>query len=161
MVTITSTGGNSATKKLVISQIGLCCFIKFATPKNNDMKKLILSAFTFMIVAFAIAQSPQGMNYQAVVRNASGQPVAANTPVKLRFSIHDASPTGTVVFTETINDTANQFGLVTAKIGSNSNLSTINWGNGEKYLQVETEVNNSGSFTDMGTTQLLRVPYAL
>ncbi len=125
------------------------------------MKKLILAAFTFMLIGAAAAQSPQGMNYQAVVRNASGQPVAANTPVKLRFSIRDASPTGTVVFTETINDTANQFGLVTEKIGSNSNLATVNWGNGEKYLQVETEVNNNGSFTDMGTTQLLSVPYAL
>ncbi len=125
------------------------------------MKKLLLAAFTFTLAALAMAQSPQGMNYQAVVRNNSGQPVNANTPVKLRFSIHDASASGTVVFTETINDTTNQFGLVNVKIGNNGNLSTVNWGNGQKYLQVETEVNNSSSFTDMGTTQLLSVPYAL
>jgi microcystin-dependent protein len=125
------------------------------------MKRFFLSALAIAMASLAMAQSPQGMNYQAVVRSSSGQPVAANTPVKLRFSIRDASLTGTVVFTETLNDTTNQFGLVNVKIGSNSNLATVNWGSGTKFLQVETEVNNSGSFTDMGTSQLLSVPYAL
>ncbi len=124
------------------------------------MKKLLLSAFALTIGLWAVAQSPQGMNYQAVVRGANGQPVAANTPVKLKFSIHDVSINGTVVFTETINDTTNQLGLVNVKIGSSGNLSTVNWGSGNKFLQVETDINNAG-FTNMGNSQLLSVPYAL
>src|SRR5687768_5527176 len=129
--------------------------------KKYFMKNLLLLSLLSIICCSMLAQAPQALNYQAVVRNASGQAVGSNTPVKLRFSIRDLSITGTVVFTETVNTTSNQFGLVNVKIGTNGNLGIVNWGNGEKYLQVEIEVDNSGSFTDMGTTQLLSVPYAL
>ncbi|MGL1400162.1 hypothetical protein ACSTI4_24540, partial [Vibrio parahaemolyticus] len=56
--------------------------------------------------------------------------------------------------------TSNQFGLVTTAIGLNSNLSNVNWASGTKWLQVEANINNT-SFVDMGTTQLVSVPYAL
>jgi microcystin-dependent protein len=125
------------------------------------MKKLNLLLVATLLTLAAVAQSPQGMNYQAVVRNSAGQPVAANTPVKLRFTIHDLTVNGTAVYNETLNDTTNQFGLVDVVIGSSGNLAAVNWGNGSKFLQVETEVNNAGTFTDMGTTHLMSVPYAL
>jgi hypothetical protein len=126
------------------------------------MKKILLSLMPTVLVALTVwAQAPQQMNYQAVVRGISGNPVANSTPVKLRFTIHDGSAGGSSVFTETINTTANQFGLVNVQIGSVANLGTVNWGSGTKFLQVETDVNNAGSFTDMGTSQLLSVPYAL
>lgn len=118
---------------------------------------LILSLFNGLV----FAQAPNLMNYQAVVRNSAGQPVANNTPVKLRISIHDLTATGTVVYTETINTTANQFGLVNVQIGALNNLSTVNWGGGAKYMQVEADINNTGTYTDMGSTQLISVPYAL
>ena len=107
------------------------------------------------------AQAPQQFNYQAVVRNSSGTPVTNNTPVALRFTIHTGTASGTAVFTETQNTTANQFGLVNVQIGSVNNLSSVNWSSGTKFLQVETDINNSGTFTDMGTSQLMSVPYAL
>ncbi len=126
------------------------------------MKKYLLYTVLCIVgIGYAAAQSPQQMNYQAVVRSSSGTPVANNTPVKLRFSIHDGTPTGTVVFNETQTTTANQFGLVNVQIGLLGNLAIVNWGVGAKYLQVETDVNNSGTFTDMGTSQLMSVPYAL
>ncbi|HLP19806.1 MAG TPA: hypothetical protein VK174_05870, partial [Chitinophagales bacterium] len=109
----------------------------------------------------SFAQAPNFMNYQAVVRNSSGNPVANATPVKLRVSIHDITASGTVVFTELITTTTNQFGLVNVQIGALNNLATVNWGNGAKYMQVEVDINNTGTFTDMGTTQLISVPYAL
>ncbi len=127
------------------------------------MKAKILSCcliFYFLQMAL-LAQSPNLMNYQAVVRNAAGNPVAANTPVKLRISIHDLTGTGTVVYTEVISTTTNQFGLVNVQIGALNNLSTVNWGGGAKYLQVETDINNTGTYSDMGTSQLISVPYAL
>lgn len=124
--------------------------------------KSILSTTALLAFFFCVsAQSPQKLNYQAVVRTNSGQPVSTGTSVKLRFSIHDLNPAGTVVFNEEITAIANQFGLVTAEIGTFGNLAVVNWGNGAKYLQVETDVNNTGTYTDMGTTQLLSVPYAL
>lgn len=106
------------------------------------------------------AQSPQKLNYQAIVRDGNGAPVSIGTSIQLRFTIHDNSPNGTSVFTETITKSANQFGLITAEIGSSASLNTVNWQTGTKYLQVETNI-NGGGFSDMGTTQLVSVPYAL
>ena len=106
------------------------------------------------------AQAPQQFNYQAVVRDASGNAVANNTSVILRFTIHDGTANGTSVYTETDNAFANQFGLVNVQVGSNGNLSTVNWGGGAKYLQVEANVANAG-FVSMGASQLISVPYAL
>ena len=81
-------------------------------------------------------QQPQVMNYQAVVRNASGQPLASGTPVSCKFLIHDGSAGGPVVFQEATTLTTNQFGLITHGIGSLADLSAVNWGLGEKWLQI-------------------------
>src|ERR1043165_8036571 len=132
--------------------------MKMITPYT----KQTLTAFTFMLlVVFSFAQAPQMLNYQTVVRNNAGQPVGNNTPVKLRFTIHDGTSTGTSVFSEVITATTNQFGLLSVQIGSVGNLSTVSWGNGAKYLQVEADLNNTGTYNDMGASQLISVPYAL
>lgn len=125
------------------------------------MKKfsLLLSALLAVMVSFA--QAPQQMNYQAVVRNSAGNPVANGTAVKLRFNVREGSNTGNSVYNEIITTTANQFGLVNVQIGSGGNLSVVNWGSGAKYLQVEVDLNNSGTYVDMGASQLISVPYAL
>lgn len=126
------------------------------------MKKYYSIVLLFLSATLAIAQTPpQKLNYQSVVRDASGNPLSSGTPVSLRFSIHDLTVGGTVVFTETQNTTTNQFGLVNLQIGSVSSLTSVNWGNGDKYLQVELQVNGAGPYTNMGTSQLLSVPYAL
>lgn len=118
------------------------------------------AAFMLLFSGAAVAQAPAQMNYQTVVRNNAGTPVANGTLVTLRFTIHDLTATGTPVYTETITDTANQFGLINVQIGSSNNLGIVNWGNGAKYLQVEAQI-GGGSFADMGASQLISVPYAL
>ena len=130
------------------------------TPAMLNVKNLLLVIFITAALNVG-AQAPPMLNYQAIVRNAAGNPVSAGTVVNLRFSIHDASANGTVLYTETVPDTANKFGLVTARIGAQGNLSNVNWGNGAKYLQVETDIGNTGNYTDMGSSQLVSVPYAL
>ncbi|MCX6198943.1 MAG: hypothetical protein NTY88_06945 [Bacteroidetes bacterium] len=126
------------------------------------MKKYYFIVLLFVSAFAATAQTPpQKLNYQSVVRDISGNPLASGTPVSLRFSIHDLTIGGTVVFTETQNTTTNQFGLVNLQIGSVSSLTSVTWGSGDKYLQVELQVNGVGAYTSMGTSQLLSVPYAL
>src|ERR1022692_3213568 len=126
------------------------------------MKKgLLLSLIMLAGIAGWTQAPPQLMNYQAIVRDASGVPVVSGTPVKLRFTIHDGSVAGSSVYQEIDNDTTNAFGLVNAQIGSNGNLSIVSWGSGPKFLQVEAQVGTATAFTDMGTSQLLSVPYAL
>lgn len=124
------------------------------------MKKITL-VFLFEIMHILLkSQIPQKMNYQAVVRDAQGI-VIANHAVTLKFVIHEASSTGTIVYSEIVSSITNQFGLVTTQIGSSGNLATVDWGSGFKYLQVFLDQNGGGNFMDMGTTELLSVPYAL
>jgi hypothetical protein len=50
-------------------------------------------------------------------------------------------------------------GLFTAQLGSNVSLSSVNWAGGAKFMQVEVDLGNG--FLDIGTQQMLSVPYAL
>ena len=40
-------------------------------------------------------------------------------------------------------------------------FSGINWGANAKYMQVEMDPAGGSSYIDMGTTQMMSVPYAL
>ena len=121
-------------------------------------KYLLLLTALYSISVFA--QSPQGINYQTVVRNAQGN-VMANATVGVRFTIHDGGPGGANAFQEVQTLTTNQFGLFSAVIGSVDSLSSVNWGNGVKYLQVEIDPAGGTNYISMGSTQLMSVPYAL
>jgi hypothetical protein len=124
------------------------------------IRLLMLLATVVCFVTTAMAQAPQLTNYQAIVRNTQGQPLQ-NTLVNFQFKIHDVSTTGTVVFTETDTATTNQFGLATVQIGNGGNLALVTWGSGDKYLDVGVDITGGNNFVDMGTAQLLSVPYAL
>jgi hypothetical protein len=51
------------------------------------MKKIILSAAIAIIATSLLhAQSPQKINYQAIVRNTAGQPLAGGTNVNCSLS---------------------------------------------------------------------------
>ena len=107
------------------------------------------------------SQAPEQFNYQAIVRDAAGQPLASGTNVSVRFVIHDTTATGSIVFQENTSATTNQFGLISTPIGVGGNLGAVNWGSGPKFLQVLVDPQGGSNYADMGTTQLLSVPYAL
>ncbi len=110
------------------------------------------------------AQVPQGIPYQSIIRNSAGN-VAANQSVKLRFSIHDSIAAGTVVYQETFQTSTNSLGLTNVNIGMGTavigTFASINWGENSKFMQVEIDATGGTNFTDMGTTQMMSVPYAL
>lgn len=118
--------------------------------------------FTFLVGAFialqVFAQSPQEFNYQAIARNLNGNPIA-NKNIFIEFNILEKTINGAIIYTETHQVNTNSFGLFTLSIGSGNatkgNFSQINWGSGNKFLQVSID----GEL--QGTTQLLSVPYAL
>src|ERR1043165_6107762 len=131
------------------------------------MKKIfpfLLIAITLLISDRCVAQVPQGFNYQAVVRDNTGG-VIANQIVALRITILDSNANGTVLYKEKHQPLTNQFGLVTLSIGNGAvlsgNFSSIPWGVGSKYLKIDVDINNNGSYVPFGTSQLLSVPYAL
>lgn len=112
----------------------------------------------------AEAQAPQAIPYQAVARDASGN-VLASQPIAIRFSVHTDSATGNIVYQETQNATTTSLGLFSVNLGQGITVSgsfpAIDWASGSKYLQVELDPLGGSSYTDMGTTQLMSVPYAL
>ncbi len=110
------------------------------------------------------AQIPQVFNYQAIVRNSTGQ-VISNQTVNFRITLRHGSASGNLVYKETDTATTNQFGLATFGIGNGNavagTFSLIDWSLGAYYMQVELDPTGGTNFIDMGSTQLLSVPYAL
>lgn len=131
------------------------------------MKNIFSSLLAILILLatnVAYAQAPMKLNYQGIARNSTGQPIASQN-LGLRITIHDGTATGTTVYQETMSATTNAYGLYTASIGTGTVVSGtfagIMWGSGDKYMQVEIDPAGGTTYSDMGTTQLLSVPYAL
>lgn len=122
---------------------------------------LLLAAIIFA-ANFAFAQAPNSFNYQAVLRDGSGNLITSGLAA-MKFTIRTGTSSGTSEYQETQNVTPNQYGLVNCAVGAGTVLSGtmagITWGSGNKYLQVE--VNTGGGFVNLGTQQLVSVPYAL
>ena len=127
-------------------------------------KNSFLLLFAIFSCTIVFAQVPQAVPYQAVARNVAGN-LIANQSISVRLSILDGSAAGPVVFQERHTVMTNQFGLFTVNLGQGSLLSGtfpgINWIVNAKYLKVEFDPAGGSSFVNMGTSQLLSVPYAL
>jgi uncharacterized protein (TIGR02145 family) len=130
----------------------------------------MIKIFTFLTAAIiclnALAQAPQKMSYQAVVRNGSGQ-LLGNQDVGMRISILKDSPDGTEVFREIYNPNprTNVNGLVNIEIGAGialiGKLSEIDWAAGNYFIKTETDPTGGTNYSISGVSQLLSVPYAL
>jgi uncharacterized protein (TIGR02145 family) len=125
------------------------------------MKQLVFVLAALLSVAMH-AQVPQGIPYQAVLRDAQGNP-SNSQAVEVKFSLHDITADGVVVYEETHATNTNAIGLFSLTFGAGvatiGNFASINWSNGFKFLQVQTNIGNG--YVDNGTQQLMSVPYAL
>jgi trimeric autotransporter adhesin len=125
------------------------------------MKHLHFSFLFFCLSSIILAQAPQGINYQAVARNSSGNPLI-NTPLDVQFTVWDSPTAGSQLFQETHTGiVTNVYGLFTAIIGSANpgGFSSINWAGGNRFLEVA--VDDGTGFISMGRMQMQSVPYAL
>jgi uncharacterized protein (TIGR02145 family) len=139
------------------------CAIQWRLERHFGLHAAALSFFLFNS-GTSHAQAPQGIPYQAIARNASGVAIA-NTAVKVRFSIRDSIATGAIKYQETHNPTTSALGLFSVNVGMGTvvsgTFSGINWGKNAKFLQVELDPAGGSTYTDLGTTQMMSVPYAL
>lgn len=107
----------------------------------------------------AMAQAPQKMTYQAVVRDNNGQ-LVSNGNVGVRITIVRGSETGTEVYSQTETVRTNDNGLFTTMIGGDG-FDAIDWGNGPYYLKSEVDPNGGTNYILTTTQQMVSVPYAL
>ena len=129
------------------------------------MKKFYI--FLYLVIASLTqlqAQAPQGFNYQATVRNTTGE-LIINSNVYFKFNVIQGSQTAVPVFTETHYVPTDDLGQVTLIIGEGTAntgvFSEIDWSLGSYFLGIELSINGDNDYVAMGTTQLLSVSYAL
>ena len=129
------------------------------------MKKAIIIILSCIVLALTSnAQPPQAFKYQAVVRDNSSN-IIANETIDIRISIRDDWSGGTIIYQETHSVATNQFGLITLNIGWGTpvigySFLNIDWTYLQKFIEVEVDLTSGGSYTSMGTSQLLSVPYS-
>ena len=128
------------------------------------MKHVYFFIIAMFFTITSVAQVPDKMSYQAVVRNASNQLVISSS-IGIRISILKGSVSGVEVYTETQMPTSNTNGLISLEIGDGSvvsgDFSGIDWSNGPYFVKTEIDPNGGSNYTISGITQLLSVPYAL
>ncbi len=120
------------------------------------MKTTITSLIFVIVTLCTFAQTPQSFNYQAVLRDASGN-ILANQNIEIQVDILQGSASGSAILSETHSTTTNNFGLVNLTVGSisSTDLSNIDWTDGPFFIQISVDG------TIMGTSQLLSVPFAM
>ena len=125
------------------------------------MRKLTLFLATILCACLAIAQVPQTMNFQALIRNAENE-VVTNQQVDVEVRVLNASQTA--VYVETHSVTTSSGGVATMEIGAGTPVSgsfaAIDWAAGRYYLETRIQLpDGSDALTDV--SPLLSVPYSL
>jgi len=111
-----------------------------------------------MVASSIFGQVPASFKYQAVLRDARGN-IKANIATQLTISVLTEDANGTAVFSETHSASTDGYGLINLEIGKGTptvgTLSDIDWGASTYFIKVDVDG------VEMGTSQLLSVPYAL
>tara|TARA_B110000467_G_C18267105_1_gene449995 strand:+ start:442 stop:924 length:483 start_codon:yes stop_codon:yes gene_type:complete len=108
------------------------------------MKTKIFTLINLCIAIVVLGQGvPQGINYQAVARDVSGNPLV-NQGVTLQLSVLSDTQNPTIQWQETHTTTTNSYGLFTVIVGQGSNtgngllssFSEMDWGVASQYLVI-------------------------
>lgn len=129
------------------------------------MKKIL---FALILITSNIAYSqspsfPDFINYQAVLRDGSGNALPAGTSGTLNFKLFDSLNAGSASYEEVHNYTTNIAGVIALQIGNGTQVSTnnitgVNWFRGK----VAYEIYLNGSSTPLFPRQAFAtVPYAV
>ena len=127
------------------------------------MKKTYTLLLFLLATVSILAQVPEKMSYQAVLRDAANT-LLTNQEVGMQISILQTTITGTAVYIETQTATTNINGLVSIAIGSgvsSDDFSAIDWSAGPYFIKTATDPSGGSSYSITGTSQLMSVPFAM
>ncbi|MEZ4828313.1 MAG: hypothetical protein R3C61_18790 [Bacteroidia bacterium] len=131
-------------------------------------KSLILFVFLLGMLS-TYAQVPQSFSYQAVARDNQNN-CLSNTLINIQISILNNSTSGTVIYRERHeNIQTNAVGHFQINIGKGIPqvgpqvlaFSDINWSADSRFVKVEIAPGNSNTYSEIGTSQFLSVPFAM
>jgi len=146
--------------------------ISFHLKKSKNRERIYSRTFLVLILGSILsisihinAQVPQGFNYQAIARDASGNPIT-NQTLPVRLTIQSDSIGGTIFWQELHSSvTTNNFGMLTLILGRGvrqegtaATFADIDWSTTPKFLKTEIDY---GGWKTMGISRLWSVPYAM
>lgn len=145
----------------------LGCIIQYRKSPGNTAKCITLVSLFVLLFCSAAAQVPQGINYQALARDASNNPIASEN-IQVRLTILSSLAPDIIQWEELHSSVAtNANGLFTVVLGTGTRqisssvalFSDIDWNVAEMHLRTHVIYQSQEHL--MGTSRLLAVPYAL
>ena len=113
------------------------------------------------------SQVPQGFSYQALIKDASGNPVVS-TSLQVRLSIQaDTSASPVVLWEELHNPVkSNSYGLInlvlgqgTRQSGTAATFADVDWSNAQRFMRIQLYY--QGAWKHMGYSRIWTVPYSM
>ena len=118
----------------------------------------------FFLLSFSfLAQSPEGVNYQAMYRNGLGDALP-HRKINVLIEIYQGSQNGILVYREKHKTATNGQGLFNIIVGNGYSINEfadIDWSIGPYFMHTEIFDLNLNQNIDFGVQQLMSVPYAL
>lgn len=127
------------------------------------IKQILLLAL-LVLASFTVEaqKAPAGIQYQAVLRDNTGQVVAGKS-IQMRISINDPE-TRTLYYTESHSITTSPVGVFTVVVGAGKAekgaFSDIPWATANTWVEIAYDLDNNGLYEIVGNTRMLSVPYA-
>lgn len=128
------------------------------------MKSIISTIGCFFLISLIVAQAPQSIKYQAAARDINGTAIK-NATIGVKTEIKKGHIDGNVVYAESFIAQSNKVGIFSLNLGEGSVISgsfaQIDWGADNYYLNIAIDVDGGSNYMNMGTSQLVSVPYSL
>lgn len=126
---------------------------------------VLLVCLACILINLSWSQSvPLRFNYQVSLRNNNGEPIL-DGKVSFRIRVLNSIPSGTIEYQEEHKSIQTISGIASLIIGNGVNisgsLSSIQDLSKSYYLKVEFDPNNTTSYSEISSTQLISVPYAI
>ncbi len=128
------------------------------------MRKIafLFSVVLSLQVSCLLSQTTDSFNYQAVVKDNDGD-LLVNQSVDVRLSIIESVADAADLYREQHTVTTGTNGQINLPVGGGTsslgNFESIDWSIQPKFIKIEIDVGDG--FVNMGTFQLLSVPFAL
>ena len=132
---------------------------------NSILQNLsITSLLLLFFIPFSGELSGQSaFNYQAVVRDAAGNPML-NKELTVYIVLREGNEQGAIRYEEEHQTTTNNFGLINLQVGRGISLvgkiDEVDWGTNPVFMQIVIEDSETGIMQQLGVAELLSVPFA-